>query len=151
MNVGAIKWAGKKLMPGGIKDIYVEGESRPRLYAARIKEGLYIKKISKKPLTDIKDLDEPIIDQEGNELLTEEDLKKVYVKSIGGKAKQLLGGIGKVGGAIGRGLGSYAGLAKRIIGFEIDMARGGSVFMVSWMALQTSTHQASKILSWLLL
>lgn len=70
-------------------DIYVEGDDTPRLRATIMKNGGYLDKHSGEVISDIKDIRGPVVDLDGNELLSAEDLKLNIYTSRGRLLKGL--------------------------------------------------------------
>lgn len=67
-----------------LKDIYVKGHPEtPILYAKDIRAGKYFDKETGKPIADIADVSGPVVDTEGNEVLTREDLRLGLVDRFG--------------------------------------------------------------------
>jgi hypothetical protein len=66
-------------IPDPPKDVYVAGEESPRLTAVGFKKGYYRDRESNSTLRSEKDIQGPVIDQYGNTLLDEEDLKNIVV------------------------------------------------------------------------
>lgn len=67
-----------------LKDIYVKGHPEtPILYAKDIRAGKYFDKETGKPIIDIADVSGPVVDSEGNEVLTREDLRLGLVDRFG--------------------------------------------------------------------
>ena len=69
------------------RDLYVPGETEPRLLASVMANGGYLDKASNKPVMSWKDIRGTIIDLEGNVVLTLEDLRKGLVDSAGKSLK----------------------------------------------------------------
>jgi Transglycosylase SLT domain len=122
-QLDAIKWAGGKAMDlwNRPKDVYVEGDDKPRLYASKITQGKYFKQKDKKPLTSHKDITCPILDETGNIIISEEELGKLFTKGMMGKAMKLTGGLIRgVLSLVGRGL----GLSMKAALLPINMLTG---------------------------
>lgn len=67
-----------------IKDIYVKGfPEEPVIFARDLRAGKYFDKETGKPVFDIVDISGPVVDKEGNEVLTREDLRMGLVDSRG--------------------------------------------------------------------
>jgi len=64
-------------------DIYVKGETEPRLHARLLRNGYYLLKETGKPIFNFKDITGLIVDKEGNVVLSSEDLKKGLVDKEG--------------------------------------------------------------------
>lgn len=61
-------------------DVYVQGESEPRLTRVQLKQGKYIDKASGKVLTSFTNISSPVLDLDGNTLLAADELDKAYVR-----------------------------------------------------------------------
>ena len=72
-------------------DIYVRGERTPRLYAQLMEQGLYHDALTLEPIMSIDDIKGPVLDDEGNYILTQEDIDRGLHTSLG---TSVLGGIG---------------------------------------------------------
>ena len=59
-----------------VVDVYVKDEEEPRLQAIFMKQGYYFQKVDGKPITCIGDINNEVIDKEGNLVLSKADLKK---------------------------------------------------------------------------
>lgn len=104
-------------------DIYVKGEQTPRLKYRLIKEGFYIDGKTQKVIKSIKDVNGPVIDKDGNEILSQEDYDKGLTSKYGDllvKGKAVAGRVTEAAGsiygmylsglsAIGRGVSSLLG------------------------------------------
>ena len=67
-----------------IKDIYVKGfPEEPVIFARDLRAGKYFDKETGKPVFDIVDISGPVVDKEGNEVLTREDIRMGLVDSRG--------------------------------------------------------------------
>lgn len=77
-------------------DVYVKGDPNPRLRANLLRAGNYISATTQKPITKYSDIDGPVLDRDGNVVLSLEDVSKGLVdrwgKPIGGLGKKLLFG-----------------------------------------------------------
>ena len=71
------------------RDIYVVGESRPRLLATVMQNGGYRSKKTGKPIMSVKDIDSDVVDFEGNTVLSLEDMARGVVDSAGRKIRSL--------------------------------------------------------------
>ena len=96
------------------RDIYVKGETRPRLYGFAMRDGEYFNRSSGKVINRPSDITGVVIDAKGNVLVNEEDLKKGLVDIDGKTAvspmKQLIG-LGAA--AIGTSLGALRSLSQK--------------------------------------
>lgn len=81
-------------------DVYVKGDPNPRLRANLLRAGNYISGTTQKTITKYSDIDGPVLDREGNVVLSLEDVSKGLVdrwgKPIGGLGKKLLFGGAKL-------------------------------------------------------
>lgn len=95
-------------------DVYVPGETQPRLLYVKMKLGKYFDKDSGKVLTSLRDIKGPVVDENGLELLAADELETSYVK--GSKIRALKEVVGtavdwstKIGSAAVKGLGTFYG------------------------------------------
>ena len=75
---GGLSLGGKLLggLVGGVSDIYVRGEQQPVLFAKALKKGLYRDQETGKVIKKLKDIKGPVIDEEGNVVISAEDITK---------------------------------------------------------------------------
>lgn len=85
-------------------DLYVKGESEPRLRYVILKQGKYIDKNSGKPLTSFKDIKGPVTNEDGSQtLLSQEELENTYIRGKKITAlKEIVGGAIDWSGKIAR-------------------------------------------------
>ena len=85
-------------------DIYVPGHEDPVLLSVIMKAGGYVSKTTKKPIMRPGDIDGPVLDLDGNEVLTLDMLRKGLYDAKGEKIKlpmqKILAGVNKVLGGI---------------------------------------------------
>jgi len=118
VNVGlkAFK-AGLKLLPP--YDVYVKGQEKPVLTVGGFKGGLYISQKSEKTLSHPREIDGPVMDKDGNYLVTEDDIRTGLVDKNGltvtNKAARLLGKVKNVLGAGFKALKGIAGMGKEFL------------------------------------
>lgn len=81
----------------GVKDVYVQGEDKPRLRATFMKQGMYYDSETGNPIRSIADIGNGVLDSEGNIVLSREDIALGLVdvngnelKSIGASAGDLI-------------------------------------------------------------
>lgn len=96
-------------------DIYVEGETYPRMTALKMKEGEYIDLKTEKTVFSIDDIRGPVADVNGNMVLDRDDLK--HLCDVSGKRVKIAGLLMRGIKALGRGWWKftkayYSGLAK---------------------------------------
>ena len=110
------------------KDVYVKGESEPRLRAVIMKTGGYLSAETEEPVRTIQDIDGEILDLEGNVVLSHEDIAKGLVDA---KGKELDLSTGKSGGLIKgaldmtrKGLDMTIGLTKSVFGASKSLITG---------------------------
>lgn len=78
------------------QDVYVAGETEPRLTAKGMWKGLYTNVPSGKPVYTVSDIEGTVVDAEGNTLLTTEDIQKGLVDKRGKPFdKAMFKGLGK--------------------------------------------------------
>lgn len=103
-------------------DIYLKGSSTPIMLAIIMRNGGYISLKTKQPIMKPSEIDGPVLDSEGNYVLTSDQLKQglvdKYGKPITTPLMKLIGmGVGLVKSSIGA--------ALRIGKFGTDIIRGG--------------------------
>lgn len=76
-------------------DIYVRGETKPRLYGVVMERGEYHDAETLEPIMSIDDIKGPVLDNEGNFILTQEDIDKGLHTSLGTSVLNNLMGMGK--------------------------------------------------------
>lgn len=88
-------------------DIYVQGETVPRMRAELMRQGKYLLKASKAPVFKVKDITGPIVDDMGNDVITAEELQNPDFKLVdrwGRSVKSPLDRIiGRVGSLLSKG------------------------------------------------
>lgn len=102
------------------KDIYVAGETTPRMLGKMMSRGNYISEQTGQPVRSIKDIDGPVLDRDGNMILSLEDIRQGLVdrngnpiETLSEKAIDTLMGVGRMGlGALKMGGRAVAGLYK---------------------------------------
>lgn len=109
---------------GSPRDIYVQGETKPRLLAFKLKHGGYYSKETGNPITSIKDIDGDVIDEEGNVILSTDDAAKGLVDSRGRKVRSMMGLAGKVLGGAWKGYKAYLGALGKIGKGALNMLSG---------------------------
>ena len=129
---GAIKGAGRALTP--VKDVYVQGETEPRLYAHKMRSGAYVSKRSGNLVAHQHDIDGPVMDENGNIIL--EDHEVPHLVDVQGNGIEPKGLIGTAMGMIG----SSARLAGRAAAGAVKLGIASGKFagrMVggAWRAL----------------
>ena len=83
-GIGAAHGVLRRKLRMQIKDIYVKGyPETPILYAKDIRAGKYFDKETGNAIADIADISGPVVDSEGNEVLTREDLRLGLVDRFG--------------------------------------------------------------------
>lgn len=88
--IGAQRWMLDKLTGGArkLQDIYVKGENQPRLLAAKMKQGMYLDQESGSVIKTFKDIKGPVVDTDGNVVLTKDDFDKGLVNRWGKAVEQ---------------------------------------------------------------
>jgi hypothetical protein len=74
-----VKFVARMLTKGKIRDVFIQGEEEPRLYATKLKAGQYFDANTKKPIYHQNDIKGAIIDDEGVTVLREDELDKMQV------------------------------------------------------------------------
>lgn len=64
-------------------DIYVKGESQPRILAAKLRQGLYFDETTGKAVKRMKDIKGPLVDADGNIVISAEDIEKGLITRAG--------------------------------------------------------------------
>lgn len=98
-----------------LPDVYVTGETTPRLLATVIRNGGYVDSITGKQIKALKDVKGDILDLKGNVVLSLDDMRNGLVDSKGRK-------IGFLNRQISR-IKSVANLAGKVIGGGLDLAK----------------------------
>lgn len=98
-------------------DVYVKGDQKPTLFAALMRTGQYVSEKTKKTIDHPSAIDGPVLDREGNIVLSEDQLKIGIVnrngRPVAGKIRTLLGGaLDMAKGAAGMALGALRGMAS---------------------------------------
>jgi len=93
-------------------DVYLPNEKEPRITRGDMKAGLYFDKKTGKKVTSFKDISGAVVDEAGNVILDDEQVKVAYVK--GTRTKSLIQAVSEAGGAI-----------KSLAGFALGMVGGG--------------------------
>lgn len=68
-----------------VRDVYIPGETTPRLHSYLLKNGAYVSQVSGNPIRSIGDIDGPVLDASGNVVLSSEDLQRGLVDRFGNK------------------------------------------------------------------
>ena len=109
-------------------DIYVKGEKKPRLESVKLARGEYSNSQSGKTIFTIADIEEDVVDKDGNVVLSTEDMAKGLVNRRGFSLR-LGGALRNLGSGLFGGLGSYYrtafGVAKSL--FKIPATIGKKV------------------------
>ena len=100
-------WETAKGVMSGPRDVYVKGEQQPRLLAVGMKRGYYFDADTQEPISSIDDIEGPVVDREGNYLISEEDLKTGLIDSKGESLEGAKDFISSATGAAMKGLGAY--------------------------------------------
>lgn len=137
--IGKVGMAAIDKLDGPV-DTYVKGDlSEPRLTKRLMQQGGYFSKKSKKPIKKFSDVDGPVVDADGDVVLTQQDIKRGLVDKNGkpitsglGKIANLgragmdmirngVGSIGSMIGGVGKGI---SGLFSKFIGKDGFMFAG---------------------------
>ncbi len=114
-----LTFLGNKPLP----DVYLPGETTPRLQSVKAKQGHYTRKEDGKVVSTIDDLYGTILDEQGNTMLTPEDCAKVVDvrgKRIKRAKRRVLGGIGNaIKGIVGSGVKLALGSVK--LGWKLSV------------------------------
>lgn len=102
----------KKMLPPF--DVYVEGQGdTPVLYATKFRLGVYFSKKTSLPLRHPRDIDGPVIDSDGNYVVTEEQIELGLVDINGAPVGSPVARMfGKIGATVHRGLGFLTALGR---------------------------------------
>lgn len=126
---GAAKVAGDFLFSKKdlVRDVYVQGEDAPRLYAAGIKQGIYTRKVTQDQLRSHRDVDQPILDKDGNVVISDEDLKKLVVYDDSGRFVSLVTKLASGAWSLGKSAASKAfAFSKMGLSLEMNIIRGAA-------------------------
>lgn len=145
-QVGKMAFAGlKKILPPF--DVYVKGMDKPVLLAARMRMGSYFSEKTGQLIRHPRDIDGPVVDAEGNYILTDEEINQGLVDKNGLAVGNFVGRILRnVGGVAMKGLGMLRGLATSAQNVVMGVGRFftdmfGGVFGLKGEWLQTSKSQ----------
>lgn len=110
-------------------DIYVKGEAEPALLAITMRAGGYVSKVSQKVITRPSQIDGPVLDKEGNIVLSEDMLKKGIVDKNGRSVGSPLANFGRF---IGAGVRTAFNVARKVTGginsfFNGALGKGGEM------------------------
>lgn len=110
-------------------DIYVKGESEPTLLAITMRAGGYVSKVSKKVITRPSQIDGPVLDKDGNIVLSDDMLKKGIVDKNGRSVGSPLANFGRF---IGAGVRTAFNVARKVTGginnfFNGALGKGGEM------------------------
>ena len=83
-----------------VKDVYVKGETTPRLLATIMKNGGYVSATTGRPLKTLRDIDGEVLDRQGNVILSHEDMRLGLVDWKGEPIDFLDRQIGRIVGAV---------------------------------------------------
>lgn len=75
----------------GARDVYVKGETTPRLLKVMMERGLYRDKETGDIINTIRDIKGPVVDTDGNVLITQEDITKGLMGPDGKRLRSALG------------------------------------------------------------
>lgn len=99
----------KKLPP---YDVYIKGQEEPILFAVKMKAGDYFSKKTGLPITHPRDIDGPVIDKDGNYVVTDDDFKLGLVDKNGVAITNFAGRqLAKLKNAFGAGIRMLKGIA----------------------------------------
>jgi hypothetical protein len=103
-------------------DVYVKGELKPRLLAVIMKSGGYISQLTKKLIRHPRDIDGPVVDQDGNIVVSAEDMATGLVDAAGHPAgsamRRILSRLGAVAGKV---FGVAKSIGKAALGVAGDV------------------------------
>lgn len=132
LAVNAVKGVGKFITKQ--RDIYVKGETTPRILASVMAAEGYFSEKTGNVVRSIKDFDGNIVDKDGNIVLSLDDMRKGLVDRFGGKIE----------GVSEKLLSTAVGLAKlpfklmtKGINFGKDLLKGGTDFIGSLLSSLT--------------
>lgn len=129
---GALGIAGNLI--AGPEDVYVKGEDTPRLLAIVMRRGGYRSKSTLRTINKPSDIDGEVIDNQGNLLLSNDDISKGLVDN---KGRQITG----LGGKLLRMVGSAFGL----VGGALNLARKAGSYV--WEKTKSVGRGAKRLLS----
>lgn len=118
----------KRILPA--YDVYLTGDRRPTLYASAFRAGTYFSERSRKPIFHPSKIDGPVIDSDGNIVLSEEQIQRGLVDAQGVQvANPLLRGIRKAMKPIGAALGVIKDLGMGALSFVTNKMKDGARFI----------------------
>lgn len=86
-------------------DIYVKGDTQPRLYANLMRQGHYINTLTNQPVFKVSDISGPINDINGNAVITAAELQNPEFALVDKWGREVKSPLGRMAGRIGRLLG----------------------------------------------
>lgn len=106
-------------------DVYLIGDPEPVLTVRDMKKGLYLDQKTGTPIKTLSDIKGPVVDVEGNIIISAEDLKeKRLVTREGAPVKGLLTTVaGGLFGLAGATIGGSFGLAGKAVGAQVGVAK----------------------------
>lgn len=85
-----------------LPDIYVKGDSQPRLYAHLMRQGHYINSVTKQPVYKLSEISGPIEDAEGNTIISASELQNPDFALVDKWGREVKSPLGRIVGRIGR-------------------------------------------------
>ena len=95
-------------LKGGLRrpDIWMPGESTPRITSAKIDAGVYFDEATSKVIKTLKDISGTVVDKDGNVIITADELKKAVTKQ--GMIRQINSDVGDAFNLFGKIVGTTA-------------------------------------------
>lgn len=85
-----------------LPDIYVKGDTQPRLYAHLMRQGHYINSVTKQPVYKLAEISGPIEDAEGNTIISAAELQNPEFALVDKWGRPVKSPLGRIVGRIGR-------------------------------------------------
>lgn len=98
----APRWKSAKEWFTKLPDIYVKGDTQPRLYAHLMSTGHYINSITKQPIFKLSEISGPIEDVNGNVVISQSELQNPEFKLVDKWGRDVKSPLGRVVGRLGR-------------------------------------------------
>lgn len=103
-------------------DIYVKGETFPRMTSMLMRQGKYLLKATKTPVFSVKDITGPIVDDAGNDIITAQEMQNPDFKLVDKWGRDIKSPLQRI---IGR-VGSLLSRGKDLVMGIPDMLRKGA-------------------------
>lgn len=144
LGIAAFK-AGIKMLPPF--DVYVAGNKEPSLYAVKFRMGVYFHKDGGEAIRHPRDIKGPIVDENGNVVLSDEDIEKGLVDKNGIAIGNKIGrAVAKIKSVAGKAFGAIKGIVGSAKDLLVGLGNGlrdlfGGMFGLRGEFLTTSQSQ----------